>query len=82
MAELGLLQEHLADRLQVAPAYVHLIRTGKKRPPVRDIDLWADALELSGAARERFLDLAALDHTPPRIQALVARLRRRVGERQ
>lgn len=76
MAELGMLQEHLSERLKCAPAYVHLIRTGKKLPPVGSIEAWADALDLTGASRERFLDLAALERTPDRIVAMIARLQR------
>lgn len=74
MVELGLIQEHLAEKLGVAPAYVHLIRTGNKKPPVSTINDWAKALDLHGAARERFLDLAALERTPERIRKLIRRL--------
>lgn len=76
MAELGILQEHLSERLKCAPAYVHLIRTGKKLPPVGAIEAWADALQLSGPSRERFLDLAAMERTPDRIRTMIGRLQR------
>jgi hypothetical protein len=36
----------------------------RTRPPDERIEPWADALRLTGVARQRFLELAWLEHTP------------------
>jgi transcriptional regulator with XRE-family HTH domain len=38
-----------------------------RKPPLSKISEWADALELEGAERDHFIELAELEHTPERI---------------
>jgi hypothetical protein len=35
---------------------------GKVKPPLDDLDLWANALRLAGSEREKFIKLAHLSH--------------------
>ena len=61
-----------------AQGYVSRVLTGAKPPPMSRIAAWADALELTGDARQQFLDLALEDvlrRTPEEVQNLVASLR-------
>ncbi len=46
---------------------VSRIRTGKLKPPLRAMESWGDVLRLSGARRERFIELAELAHVPQRL---------------
>lgn len=62
----------LAERKQSVRSFARLVGvTGaavttfkRTRPPDERIEPWADALRLTGAARQRFLELAWLTHTP------------------
>jgi hypothetical protein len=61
-----------------AQGYVSRVLSGTKPPPLNRIGAWADALGLSGEARQQFLDLAledVLHRTPEEVQRLVASLR-------
>ncbi len=49
---------------------------GQKPVPGPRIDAWADALDLTGRERDRFVEAAWLTHAPPFVVALVKRLRR------
>ena len=45
-----------------------------RKPPLKTIDKWADALDLVGDQRDNFIDLAHLAHAPDRVQRIVQRL--------
>lgn len=48
------------------------MRSGKRLAPLKQIEKWAQVLNItSRAERERFFDLASLTHAPERIQELV-----------
>jgi hypothetical protein len=62
-------------RLVGAPAgWVQQIREAKKTPPLDRMPEWARALELTGARRALFLDLAVVMHVPASHRARFARL--------
>ena len=73
----GLSQTSLAAQCGIHRAYVTRVLKGEKRVPLANAEDWADALRLSGASREEFLDLIALSHSPERVQRLVERLQKR-----
>lgn len=55
------------------------IRRGIRPAPLVKVEKWADMLGLTGAERERFLDLAAYTHAPERLKVLVRDLERNSG---
>ncbi len=74
-ANAGLTLRDFAKRIRRSPAYVSLIRTGKRQPPADHyVHMWADALGIEGSDREYLLDLAALERTPERIRLKYQRL--------
>ena len=78
LARCGQRQADFARLVGKAPGVVQFIRLGRRRPPLAQVERWADALVLRGEDRRRFLELAQLEHCPPEIRRLVASLRRRV----
>lgn len=66
------------DRAQAGVSYFSQVVAGKKPPPLHRLEAWADALGLQGAERERFVDLACIEHLPeevrPRFRAILSRL--------
>lgn len=60
--------------------YVSKIVTGKVRPPLKQLDRWADHLRLDGAQRERFILLAKLARGDEDIEASFLNLERRLEE--
>ena len=44
--------------------YISQVLTGKKAPPLDDIERWADALELSGEERQTLIRAALDDYAP------------------
>jgi len=79
-ARRGLSQAAFARLVGQAPGVVQFVRTGRRRPPLARIDTWADALTLRGGDRQRFLELARLEHCPLEIRRLVTGLRRRLAD--
>ncbi len=64
-----------------AQAYLAKVLNGKAPPPMTRIDAWADALQLTGEERARFLELARedlLERASEGVQALVKSLRSEV----
>lgn len=51
-----------------AQGYLSKVLAGTKPPPMDRIEAWATALGLTGADRERFIDLAAIAHLPAEVQ--------------
>ena len=45
-------------------AYLSKVLAGQKPPPIDRVAEWAAALGLKGEERERFIELAELDHAP------------------
>lgn len=71
----GMSLRDFAKRIRRSPAYVTLLRQGKRAPPEDHyVHMWADALSIDGDDREYLLDLAALERTPDRIRQKFQRL--------
>lgn len=51
-----------------AQSYVTQVLKEEKPPPIDRLPAWADALELYGEDRQRFMDLAAIAHLPVEAQ--------------
>jgi transcriptional regulator with XRE-family HTH domain len=66
-----------AQRIGMSPGWVSRVKRLTIAP--EHIEVWADALELRGAERERFIVLAWLTHAPPFIREYVATLERRLA---
>ena len=65
-----------AKKVKVGTSFIRWVMIGKKPVPERRIEAWADALELTGKERERFVEAAYLTHCPEFVVELVKRLRR------
>ena len=76
LAKNGISSNAFAKRVGVQATFLTKIMTGVSPVPQARIDAWADALDLRGKDRERFLDHAWLTHCPPYIGELVERLRK------
>ena len=72
-------QRAFARKVGVSNAFVPLIIQGKRLPPLDAIPAWADVLGLKGAARERLIELAQLEHTPAAIRERYEAMRRKTG---
>lgn len=48
--------------------YLSRVISGKCPAPLHRIDAWADALQLDGVERERFIAYAAITHLPKMVQ--------------
>jgi hypothetical protein len=70
----------LADALAIIPAvdyckilgkseaFISNVKAGRKKPPLKSVEKWADALKLSGEKRDEFLTAARLANSPPEIE--------------
>ena len=65
-----------ALKVGVGTSFLRYVMLGEKPVPPKRIAAWADALELAGEERERFVDEAWLSHCPEYVRGLVARLRK------
>lgn len=65
-----------ARRMGVSGSFVSCVCTGARKPPLSRIDEWADALELAGDERGRFVLLAHLEHATPLLRRHLRRYRR------
>ena len=73
----GLTGSAFARKVGISTSFLRWTMVGKKPVPGPRIEAWADAFELHGRERERFIEAAWLTHCPPFVTALVKRLRRR-----
>ena len=72
----GLSMTEVARRLDVHLTFVDKLIRGKCRPPLDRMEALATALELTGEARERFIDAGMVARLGP---VAVAWMERRVG---
>lgn len=63
-------------------SYISQVLADKKPPPLERLDTWADALELYGDERQRFMDLAAIAHLPVEVQPRFLVLLRQLKSQQ
>ena len=64
-----------ALKVGVGTSFLRYVMLGVKPVPPKRIEAWADALELTGEQRERFVEEAWLSHCPKFVKALVGQLR-------
>lgn len=67
-----------AKKIGAGSSTISQISTGKRTPPLDQIDHWADVLGLKGEKRLEFLELACLEHCPEPIRAEYMRLKSQV----
>jgi transcriptional regulator with XRE-family HTH domain len=72
----GLSGSAFARKVGISTSFLRWTMVGQKPVPGPRIDAWADALDLTGRERDRFVEAAWLTHAPPFVVALVKRLRR------
>lgn len=70
----GFSQRTFAQAPGCAPGAVQFVRIGRRRPPLRALDRWADALGLTGDDRAVFLLVARLEHAPSAVREWIAAL--------
>jgi hypothetical protein len=58
------------------------VKRGERLPPLRAIELWADALGLAGPDRAAFIDAAHLAHAPEHVRKMVEELRAQIAKSQ
>lgn len=73
-------QAEYARAVRHPPPFVNQVIHGKRTPPLKQLETWADTLDLSGEERATFLRLALLAHCPGPIQDDYLRLRARVDK--
>lgn len=71
----GISARSFAKQVKAGSSFVHKVCKGERPPPAEKITAWADALQLHGAEREVFIELAWLSRSPAFVVRLVARLR-------
>ena len=76
----GLSARSFARLVGTEPPRLSEIRKGKRLAPLKKIERWAEVLGITNRKeRERFYDLAALTHTPERLQKLIIELEKKTG---
>ncbi len=75
LAKAGLSQREFARRAHCKQQALSEIIAGRRKPPLKHVARWAAVLE-GHIDRKTFEEFAALAHSPPLIQQLVAKLRR------
>ena len=77
----GLSARSFARLVGTEPPRLSEIKRGKRLAPLKKIERWADVLGIKERKeRERFYDLAALTHTPERLQKLIVGLEKKAGK--
>lgn len=61
-----------AKRVSHSQPNMHRIVRGTRRPPLDQVEAWAEALRLTGDRRTAFVDEAHLDHASEHVRSLVA----------
>lgn len=70
----GYSHERFGEAVGVTGAFVSLVATRRSKLPIDKIDAWADALKLTGAAREEFRQATHLAHSSEDVRQLVRSL--------
>lgn len=78
----GLTLREFGARVGLSHTSIRKFRNGKLRPPLDQVDRWADAFGLSGDERAQFLLSAQMAHCPAPLVDLVADLQRRLADCQ
>lgn len=77
----GLSARSFARLVGTEPPRLSEIKKGKRLAPLKNIERWAQVLGITDRKeQERFYDLAALTHTPERLQKLIIELEKKAGK--
>lgn len=77
----GLSARSFARLVGTEPPRLSEIKKGKRLAPLKNIERWAEVLGITDRQeREHFYDLAALTHTPDRLQRLILGLEKKTGK--
>ena len=71
-----------ARKVGTAHSFISHVMRDERRPPLDQLEKWADALEIPEQGRPEFRELAHLAHAPDMVQDLVTSLRRKVEQTQ
>lgn len=71
IAGAGFSQNRAGPALGCTGPFVNQVIRRKAKPPLDQIERWADALHLEGDARAEFIRLAYLAHAPEQVRQLV-----------
>jgi hypothetical protein len=63
-----------ARMVGITQGFASNLMAGRRTPPLRELETWADSLALGGEERQRFLDLAAIAHLPAAAQVRLVAL--------
>ena len=74
MKAAGFSQATFAQAVKISQGQLSRILNAERRPPLRDVPRWLNALGVPDSARSRLLLLADLAHAPPRVAGFVERL--------
>jgi len=58
-----------ARTVGITQGFASNLLAGRRTPPLRELESWADSLGIAGEERQRFIDLAAIAHLPATAQA-------------
>ena len=59
--------EAFAERVDDSQPNISAIKNGRRAPPLKKVERWAEVLGITGEQREFFMDLAALANAPKRV---------------
>jgi transcriptional regulator with XRE-family HTH domain len=76
LKRLGLSASAFAERANRSQQAIHSYLSGRARPPLDQVPIWAAMLGLQGAERERFVSAAAEAHVPQLIWRRLQELER------
>jgi hypothetical protein len=63
-----------ARTVGITQGFASNLMAGRRTPPLKEMERWADSLRLAGEERQRFIDLAAIAHLPATAQARLVAL--------
>lgn len=64
---------------QSAHSFVSRVLRGVRPPPLKALEAWARALDITADERDRFDELAALAHSPPMIRERFETMREKLA---
>lgn len=74
----GMTQDEFAKKVKIAPTSVSNVIVGVRTPPPDKLDDMANTLGLHGRIRDRFMDLAMIEHLPRELRSRYSVLLRRL----
>jgi transcriptional regulator with XRE-family HTH domain len=57
-----------ARTVGITQGFASNLLAGRRTPPLRELEAWADSFGIAGDERQRFIDLAAIAHLPDTAQ--------------